>query len=294
MGGPGDFRIGYNSGHMQATLPGGTNVNFGSTSAIQAGGLDGGAGAYDPSFTDHWFRPVAGTPIGAPAATSPDIYGPANTDPGLTNPSAPGWSGPGIPSTIMPGGGGQGPVLGANPQGPGIGASAGLGVSPGMAYPSHGSNSGNIAGGLPLDAAMAATSVADMMLPGAGAAAKIGIQLANRTVGYAAQNAGILANGLMETFSVGDNPRGSIGSSWLGKLAGGLAGAAPALPNLAGGKKPPGPMTNPAGGGQGQPGNVDNSQTNHITLQTPPNTSANTMSGMVAEQTRMHSPPGRQ
>ncbi len=293
MGGPGDFRIGYNSGHMQATLPGGTNVNFGSTSAIQAGGLDGGAGAYDPSFTDHWFRPVAGTPIGAPAATSPDIYGPANTDPGLTNLSAPGWSGPGIPSTIMPGGGGQGPVFGANPQGPGIGASAGLGVPPGMAYPSHGGNSGNIAGGLPLDAAMAATSVADMMLPGAGAAAKIGIQLANRTIGYAAQNAGIAANGVMETFSIGDNPRGSIGSSWLGKLAGGLAGAAPALPNLAGGKKPPGPMT-AAGGDPAKAGNVDNSQTNHITLQTPPNTSANTMSGMVAEQTRMHSSPGRQ
>jgi hypothetical protein len=33
MGGPGDFRIGYNSGHMQATLPGGTPFNWGSDAA---------------------------------------------------------------------------------------------------------------------------------------------------------------------------------------------------------------------------------------------------------------------
>jgi len=83
MGGPGDFRIGYRNGgpgngHMQATLPDGTNVNFGSTEAIQSGGLDGGAGAFDPSFTDHWYRPVGASSSGpvtpggsAPTTTSP-------------------------------------------------------------------------------------------------------------------------------------------------------------------------------------------------------------------------------
>lgn len=290
MGGPGDFRIGYNSGHMQATLPGGANVNFGSTEAIRAGGLDGGAGAYDKSFTDHWYRPMAGATV----ATSPDIYGPANTDPGLTNPSAPDWGTPGIPSTIRPGGG-QGPIFGANPQGPGIGASAGTGLGAGgggQAYPSHGGNSGNIAGGLPLDAAMAATSVADMMMPGAGAMAKIGVQLANRTVGYVAQNAGIAANGLMETFSIGDNPRGGIGNSWLGKLAGGLAGAAPALPNLAG-KKPPGPMNQATGQQQGNTTTI--SGDTNINVQAREGASGQEHGEQVAAETsRMYAPAGRQ
>lgn len=70
MGGPGDFRIGYRNGgpgngHMQATLPDGTNVNFGSTEAIQAGGVDGGMGAFDPTFTDHWYRPIGASGGGA-------------------------------------------------------------------------------------------------------------------------------------------------------------------------------------------------------------------------------------
>ena len=145
---------------------------------------------------------------------------------------------------------------------PGIGPSQALpGMSPlgpvtpavggGTAYPSQGGNSGNILGGMAMDGIMAATSGLDMMAPGAGAAAKIGIQVANRTIGYAAQNAGIIANGIGEFFSVGDNPKGSIGAGWFGKLAGGIAGAAPALPNLAGGKKPPGPMDQATGGQQG-------------------------------------------
>lgn len=61
MGGPGDFRIGYNSGHMEATLPGGTNVNYGSTEAIRQGGVSGGMGADDPAFTEHYYRPAGAT-----------------------------------------------------------------------------------------------------------------------------------------------------------------------------------------------------------------------------------------
>jgi hypothetical protein len=74
MGGPGDFRIGYNSGHMQATLPGGTPVNYGSTEAIQAGGVSGSLGADDPSFTDHWFRP-AGASAGMAPGGAPSLGG---------------------------------------------------------------------------------------------------------------------------------------------------------------------------------------------------------------------------
>jgi hypothetical protein len=173
----------------------------------------------------------------------------------------------------------------------------GPGVAPGIAYPSQGGNTGNIVGGLPLDAALAATSVADTMLPGAGAgaAAKIGIQLANRTIGYGAQNLGILANAVGETLSVRDNPKGSIGAGWFGKIVGGLAGAAPALPNIAGGggKKPPGPMQQ-VGGGQQQQGNTTTYGDTNITMQPPPGTSANQQAAMVAEQTRMYQTPGRQ
>ncbi|MDZ7883594.1 MAG: hypothetical protein U5N53_12065 [Mycobacterium sp.] len=118
-------------------------------------------------------------------------------------------------------------------------------------------------GGLALDGMMAATSMADMMMPGAGAAAKIGIQLLNRTVGYGAQVGGILGSGALETLSIGDNPKGSLGASWLGKGIGGLAGAAPALPNLAG--KVPGPMSEATGGQQGGNTTIEqNDQSIHV------------------------------
>lgn len=196
-----------------------------------------------------------------------------------------------------PTGGGAGPMY------PGVGPSQALpGISPlgqmtpavggGTAYPSQGGNSGSLLGGLPLDGIMAATSALDAFAPGSSAAAKIGIQVANRSIGYAAQNAGIAANAIGEFFSVGDNPKGSIGAGWLGKLAGGIAGAAPALPNLAGGKKPPGPMDQAGGGQQG--GNVDNSQTN-INVTSREGASGQEHGEQIAAETgRMYAPAGRQ
>lgn len=56
MGGPGDFRVGFNSGHTQATLPGGTPFNWGSDAAAARRGI-GGTGADDPAFTSHFYRP---------------------------------------------------------------------------------------------------------------------------------------------------------------------------------------------------------------------------------------------
>jgi len=56
---PGAFNVGYNSHHMEGTLPGGTNVNFGSDSAVASGGTAGAAGAWgDTSFTQHYYRAV--------------------------------------------------------------------------------------------------------------------------------------------------------------------------------------------------------------------------------------------
>lgn len=185
---------------------------------------------------------------------------------------------------------------------PGIGPSQALpGMSPlgqvspavggGTAYPSQGGNSGNLLGGIPMDGIMAATSGLDAIAPGTSAAAKIGIQVANRTIGYAAQNAGIAANAVGEFFSVGDNPKGSIGAGWLGKLAGGFAGAAPALPNLAAQKAP----EQKQGSGQQQGGDAGGGVTNNINVQSRDGASGQEHGEQIAAETsRMYAPAGRQ
>ena len=63
---PGAFNVGYNGGHMQATLPDGTPFNWGSDAAAARGGV-GGTGAFDPSFNQHFYRPVTGMPLGGAA-----------------------------------------------------------------------------------------------------------------------------------------------------------------------------------------------------------------------------------
>lgn len=64
MGGPGDMRVGYNSGHMQATLPDGTPFNWGSDDAAARRGI-GGTGADDAAFTSHYYRPAMSAMAGA-------------------------------------------------------------------------------------------------------------------------------------------------------------------------------------------------------------------------------------
>lgn len=85
----------------------------------------------------------------------------------------------------------------------------------------------------------------DVMAPGAGQAAATGMKLANRAIQYAGQVAGIGISGLMETFL----PTGAsdlANNSWFTRIVGGLAGAAPALPNIAGGKGQAEPPLTPA------------------------------------------------
>lgn len=69
MGGPGDFRVGFNSGHMQATLPGGTPFNWGSDASAANRGI-GGTGADDPAFTSHYYRPAGAVAGAMPGSTS--------------------------------------------------------------------------------------------------------------------------------------------------------------------------------------------------------------------------------
>ena len=263
MGGPGDFRVGYNSGHMQATLPGGTNFNWGSDASAAQRGMDGSQGAYDPAFTSHYYRPAGGAAV-APSYTPADVYSPANTDPALTNPVGPSYAyGPAAPLPTSFGGGG--------PMAPGMPSAAPfVNRQYGGVTPASGTGQGGVGmtpGGT-LDTAMGvAASGLDLLAPGAGQAAQTGIKLANRAIQYGGQVAGIATQGLMETFL----PTGGselANNNWITRLVGGLAGAAPALPNVAGKGSQPKPEdvanVDPNAAQQGQQVSQDNST--HISV----------------------------
>lgn len=89
-------------------------------------------------------------------------------------------------------------------------------------------------GGLPLAGMQMAGMAADLMAPGMGQAAQTGIEVLNRTAGYIGQLGAIGVGGLMETFLPNNSAAADPAKSWLGRLAGGLAGARPATPNAAG------------------------------------------------------------
>lgn len=139
----------------------------------------------------------------------------------------------------------QTPSLTSLPMGGGTGGMTGpaQGWSPsqtgtriGGVTPASGSGKGGVGmtpGGT-LDTAIGmAASGLDLLAPGAGQAAQTGIKLANRAIQYGGQVAGIGVQGLMDTFL----PTGGselANKSWITKIVGGIAGAAPALPNMAG------------------------------------------------------------
>jgi TP901 family phage tail tape measure protein len=111
---PGAFNVGYNGEHMQATLPGGTNWNYGSDAAAAKRGISGG-GAFDPTgggtgaFTSHYYRPVSA------GGSVPDYA--ANTNPALNDPASTGGDGSILGSlrNDFLGGGGEGPVFKRSP-----------------------------------------------------------------------------------------------------------------------------------------------------------------------------------
>lgn len=229
-GGPGDFRVGYNSGHMQATLPGGTPFNWGSDAAAARGGV-GGTGADDPAFTSHYYRPTAAMPTTPATPAYAPLTGPALTNPALTNPVP---SLAGVPS--MPGG----PLSGGMPQSaPFANNNQYGGVEPATGAPGGGGI--GISGDGAIGMAMQAGGLAlDAMAPGAGQAAQMGMKLINRTIEYGGQAAGIGVQGALDTFL----PWGGselASNNWLTRIAGGIAGAAPALPNMAGKSSQPTP-----------------------------------------------------
>ncbi|MGE2733854.1 phage tail tape measure protein [Mycolicibacterium vaccae] len=175
--------------------------------------------------------------------TLPGLYSPENTNPALTPPipGVPGplpSAGPGggstLPGTGMP----QSAPFGTPPADP-IGQSVITGQSP-QPVPGAGSGMNQGISGLPLAAIQTAAGGLDALAPGAGAAANLGIQLANRAIGYGAQQVGNLASGFFETFTLsGSGGMTDPLKTLPGRLLAGIAGARPSLPNTAGGSASP-------------------------------------------------------
>lgn len=120
-----------------------------------------------------------------------------------------------------------------------LGNSIGQSLIPGQTpagVPGAGQGMTGAIGGLPLAGIQAAASGLDLLMPGAGAAANLGIQLANRTIGFAGQQVGNAVSGLFETFTLSGS-KGPVDpmKTLPGRLLAGIAGARPALPNTAGG-----------------------------------------------------------
>lgn len=232
-GGPG-------GGHMASTING---VNF--EAGGNAGGISYGgnaAGALD--FPEIWSRPLG--PMTPTAA--PPLYGPANTSPALA-PLPPPGSFPGggsmLPGTGMPSGIGPmgGPPQGA-PMQNGVGGAASAMPQYGARSPGEGgwqAQGGGFAGlgGLPMSAIQAGIGAAGAAgAPFGGqagaAAAQMGMEMLNRTAGWGGQAAGIVANGLLETFGMNQSVLGDPSQSWFGRVFAGFAGARPSLPASAG------------------------------------------------------------
>lgn len=178
-----------------------------------------------------------------PMMPTPAAIGPAPIGGGMGSPGF----GMGVPSG-MPGampGAAAGPATAQTSQAP-------QAASPGGGFQGL--------GGLPMEAMMTATAGLDLLAPGASQAAQVGIKLANRTIAYGGQLAAIGVGGLMETFLPNNSSLADPSKSWVGRIAAGIAGARPALPNTAGGAAPaqtPMPEQQQGQGqGQGGPGVV--------------------------------------
>lgn len=244
-------------GMMPAGFGGGDGGGF----SVQAAGFGQGGGI--------------GSGLGGGGGAS-DIHGWGGA-PGPSGGPGPGL--PGLPSTSNPtriGGVGQ-------PQGKGGG-----GIGP-----------GGLLSGAINSAISAAGMAGDAFAPGGGqaaaAAAQAVMQLVNRGIQFGSQAAGIGVQGLAETFL----PAGSdlATNSWLTKIAGGIAGATPMLPNIAGkgddGSPTPEQVVGQGQGLDGRPAglpdpaapaaNTDNSKnvTNNLTINAPQAQSADSMGSTV-------------
>ncbi|AIM40404.1 tape measure protein [Mycobacterium phage Estave1] len=231
--------------------------------APSAAAFSGSAGGPVPVTVTNW--PAQGAGVGvavptgggatgssAPASGSPVSGTGAGPLPGPAPVSSGAWAP--NPAPLPTTGGGGGPMAQGAPQGlfaggPTNTTNIGANVAP---YAGSGSGGIGMDGGGALGMAVQAGGMAlDAMAPGAGQAAQTGVKLINRAIEYGGQVAAIGAQGLMETFL----PTGGsdlANNNWITRIAGGLAGAAPALPNLAGQASQQRKDIDPQATGQGQ------------------------------------------
>jgi hypothetical protein len=126
-----------------------------------------------------------------------------------------------------------------------------------QAQPSWQSNGGGlgVGGGLLGMAMSAASGAGNMIAPGAGAAAQMGLEAINKTIAFGGKAAAIGVQGLMDTFAVSDPDGGGSGaqSSWATRILGGLASVRPAG-DMNAGKKDDKSKVDPNAQQQGQLG----------------------------------------
>jgi len=234
------FNIGVNpqpgmSGHMAGTL-GGVNVESGGAANMtQYGGT--AAGALSPQFSQQWHLPN-GMIVNQPMTY--DEGGPLL--PGITiaqnNTGQPEHVVTPEQVTAISDFGksmAPNPMAGSPAEKVGTGATQIGGAEP---KAQQGASVGG-GGGLFGAAVGAGAAAADAFAPGSGAAVQIAGQEIQRAIKAGGQFAGIVAEGLMETFL----PTGAseiANDNWITRIAGSFAGMAPQLPNLAG--KPPTPI----------------------------------------------------
>jgi TP901 family phage tail tape measure protein len=213
------------------------------------------------------------------------------------------------PDWFGPGSGGGAPVTGGPGQGPtdlgGVAAPVGVGGGlPGGSAPGEASALGGV--GAPAGSGAGAVAPMGGAAAGAGAGAaslgiglaiQIAMQEAQRAIQYAGAVGGIAASGLMQTFL----PTGGsqlAQNSWLTRIAGGLAGARPQVPNAAGksttqaGGAPPPPG---GGGGQGGQGQGETKMMTHngdVNINAPSGDGKDIAAAYGAQQETMYSGQG--
>ncbi|AUX81941.1 tape measure protein [Mycobacterium phage Frankie] len=231
--------------------------------APSAAAFSGSTGGPVPVTVTNWPAQGAGVGVavptggGATSTTGPAAGSPASGTgagpmPGPAPVSSGAWAP--NPAPLPTTGGGGGPMAPGAPQGLLAGGPTNTTNIGANVAPHAGSGSGGIGmdGGGALGMAVQAGGMAlDAMAPGAGQAAQTGVKLINRAIEYGGQVAAIGAQGLMETFL----PTGGsdlANNNWITRIAGGIAGAAPALPNLAGQASQQRKDIDPQATGQGQ------------------------------------------
>ncbi|AXH69158.1 tape measure protein [Mycobacterium phage Ryadel] len=230
---------------------------------------DGGVLPPGPSIVvNNTGKPEPLVPPVDPKATSVD---PNTTVHGLGN-AAP----PGTPASPQLTPGGAPTPLGVPTQGTTIGSE----VEPYAGYGSGFKVGGGILGSALNAAASAAGGAGGPGGAATAAALQIGIQEIQRAIEYGAEVAGITAQGIIDTVLPAGGSK-LAQENWITRIAGGIIGAAPAIPNLAGNGGKLGQGANLPGVGPATPEqiaaqNMDPNRTQHTGTGPPPGPTNNT------------------